>query len=191
MLDALNEFPQGQQALSSDSQDPSLFTAKAPRLLWFDRATNTQVLEDFPDAIDLKAKLLSSAVQSQEKKHPLAENVQLGRSIGVALGAWLRSFHSWTSERGPARSSLRQAIANNEPMRKLKRQITYDALVRVVSQFPEALGDQLSVLEEVQAAAAAEFDKRPPVESDDGEDNNWGIIHGDFWSGKYVLMDIT
>ncbi|KAL1906157.1 hypothetical protein Sste5344_008127 [Sporothrix stenoceras] len=71
-------------------------------------------------------------------------------------------------------------------MRKLKHQITYDALVRVVSQFPGALGDRLPVLEEVQAAAAAEFDKKPPADGAE-EDDSWGIIHGDFWSGNILL----
>ena len=85
MLDALNTFSHGK-----NNQGVAAFEAKAPQLFWFDRATNTQVLEDFPDAVDLKATLLASVNQ----QHPLSTDAALGRSIGVALGAWLRSFHS-------------------------------------------------------------------------------------------------
>ncbi|CAK7223717.1 hypothetical protein SEUCBS140593_005329 [Sporothrix eucalyptigena] len=35
------------------------------------------------------------------------------------------------------------------------------------------------------AMAAKEFDKKPPLESEnDNEDADWGVIHGDFWSGN-------
>ncbi|CAK7224419.1 hypothetical protein SCUCBS95973_005511 [Sporothrix curviconia] len=81
------------------------------------------------------------------------------------------------------RAALRKAMAANEPMRRLKNQITYGALLRVVSQFPNVLGDDEPILEAVQAMAAAEFEKKPPRE-DDNDDADWGIIHGDFWSGK-------
>ncbi|ERS95553.1 hypothetical protein HMPREF1624_08069 [Sporothrix schenckii ATCC 58251] len=189
MLNALNDLPREWERLKTSSDGLAApFEAKAPRLLWFDRATNTQVLEDFPAAVDLKSMLLATVNPGTETRHALAQDAQLSRSIGVALGAWLRSFHAWTSERGAARSTLRRAMAANEPMRRLKRQITYDALVRVVAQFPDALGDRLPILEAVQAAAAAEFDKTPPAEGDD-DDEDWGIIHGDFWSGNILLPD--
>ncbi|KIH95103.1 hypothetical protein SPBR_03490 [Sporothrix brasiliensis 5110] len=197
MLNALNDFPrERERPTTSFDRQAAPFEAKAPRLLWFDRATNTQVLEDFPAAVDLKSMLLAAVNRGTETRHRLAQDAQLSRSVGVALGAWLRSFHAWTSERGAARSALRLAMAANEPMRRLKRQITYDALVRVVAQFPEALGGRLPILEAVQAAAAAEFDKTPPAEREDGGDDDddddredWGIIHGDFWSGNILLPD--
>ncbi|CAK7216260.1 hypothetical protein SBRCBS47491_002764 [Sporothrix bragantina] len=70
-------------------------------------------------------------------------------------------------------------------MRRLKHQITYDAILRVVAQFPSALRDNGPILEAVQAMAAAEFEKRP--REGDENDMDWGIIHGDFWSGNILL----
>ncbi|KAI1777165.1 hypothetical protein F4818DRAFT_439526 [Hypoxylon cercidicola] len=80
ILNLLNDFPD------------TTFSVKIPHLYLFDENTNTQVLEDIPGGVDSKTAPVS----------PTA-NVVLSRSlttsISYALGAWLRSFHSWTSAR--------------------------------------------------------------------------------------------
>ncbi|EPE02292.1 phosphotransferase enzyme family protein [Ophiostoma piceae UAMH 11346] len=171
MLDALKAFQN-----ESGHSTATTFTARAPELLWFNRETNTQVLQDFADAIDLKASLLASAA---DKQHPLSSQ-KAAHSVGYALGEWLHSFHAWTA--APEQVSLRDTVAANEPMRKLKHQITYDALVRIVSPFDVAEND-LAVLKEVQASAVVDFQRLPHI----ADSSHWGIIHGDFWSGNVLL----
>ncbi len=159
------------KALNTFSYTGSI--VKAPHLYLFNRETNTQVLEDFPGAIDLKTVLVSTAA-TDTLSQPIAT------SIGRALGSWLRSFHSWAS--APSQEGLRREIWENEPMRQLKYQISYDCFIEVVEGFPEILGDGKKVLEEVKEMAAREFQNRAGDGGTKGEE--WGIIHGDFWSGK-------
>ncbi len=161
MLNALNTF----------SYTGSI--VKAPHLYFFDRETNTQVLEDFPGAIDLKTILISPAAN-----RTLSRSV--ATSIGYALGSWLRSFHNWTS--APSQKDLRRKMWKNEPMRELKHQISYNSFIEVVEGFPEILGDGKNILEEVKEIATTEFQRKAGDEDTEGEE--WGIIHGDFWSGK-------
>lgn len=159
MLNALKYFP---------------YTAslvKVPYLYLFSRETNTQVLEDIPGVVDLKTILTSptaNAVLSQSR----------ATSIGRALGSWLRAFHSWTSV--PSQANLRAEIGDNEPMRKLKYLITYDSFTGVLEQFPEVLEDYKKSLEDVKDLATVEFQKTGSGE----QREEWGCIHGDFWSGK-------
>lgn len=65
-------------------------------------------------------------------------------------------------------------------MRKLKYLITYDSFIEVVEQFPEILGGNKKTLENVKDMAAKEFQKM----ARDMRAEDWGIIHGDFWTGK-------
>jgi hypothetical protein len=159
MLNALNNF---------------LYTAsvvRVPHLYLFDRDTSTQVIEDIPGVVDLKTVLVS----------PTANNVlsqSLATSIGRALGSWLRAYHSWTSE--SVQADLRAAVGCNELMRLLKYHISYATFIKVLEQFPDVLKDHKKTLEDVKAMARKEFEKAPSYEQ--GEE--WGIIHGDFWSGK-------
>jgi hypothetical protein len=159
MLKAMKTFP----------YTPS--TVKVPYLYLFNRDTNTQVLEDIPGIVDLKTILTS----------PIANGVlcqSRATSIGSALGSWLRAFHSWTA--APSQANLRAHIGDNEPMRKLKYIITYDSFIKVLEQFPGVLGEYKKTLEEAKDMATAEFKKTGSEEK--GEE--WGLIHGDFWSGK-------
>lgn len=159
MLSALNNFPN----IAS--------LVRVPHLYFFDHRTNTQVLEDIAGVVDLKTFLVSPA-----------SNIVLSRSaatsIGHALGTWLRYFHSWTS--APSQAGLRVEIGTNEPMRKLKYRITYDSFITVLEQFPEVLGDNREKLTEIKENITRDFNRT--TMQDQGEE--WGIIHGDFWTGK-------
>src|ERR1700712_528009 len=107
MLNALMTF--------ASTTTPDQISLKVPRLYLFNQETNTQIHEDFPDAVDFKSVFVS----------PTANDIlsqPLATSIGCALGVWTRSFHTWSSK--PAQADLCAEIGKNEPMRKLKYLIT-------------------------------------------------------------------
>jgi hypothetical protein len=145
---------------------------KAPHLLPYDQDANTQILEDFTDTTGFKAMLFSS---NSAILIPPSSREDVGRH----LGSWLRHFHSWTS--APEQAALRALIPQDDPMRKLKRSYTYDCFLEILKNFPEILDGHQKTLENIREVMVKEFEK-PPTE----EEPNWGIIHGDFWSGKYV-----
>ncbi len=166
MLNALQGFP------SATAETTSI---KTPCLYLFNRETNTQVLEDYPDTIDLKSLLVLPTSKSLLTR-PVAT------SIGHDLGTWLRSFHTWAS--AEAQAQLRAEIGGNEPMRRLKHSVTYDSFIQILEKFPPVLEQNQSILEAVKEWAADEF-KNP---STDEEGEYWGLIHGDFWAGKYAYL---
>lgn len=149
---------------------------KAPRLYLFDRETNTQLLEDLNDTTDLKTIFLSSELTHT---YPGGNSASMGR----ILGSWLRAFHSWTS--APEQAALRANIGRNNGMRKLKRQITYDSFLEILVLYPQVLEGHLETLQAAKDSITAEFEINHPP---DNSDESWGIIHGDFWSGKSVLI---
>ncbi|KAI1074466.1 kinase-like domain-containing protein [Whalleya microplaca] len=153
-------------------------TVKTPHLYLFDRETNTQVLEDIPGAVDLKTVFMSPAANVVLSK-------SFATSIGRALGSWLRSFHTWSSAASQADIQADTGIGHNEPMRELKYRITYGSFIKVLEQFPDVLGDHKKTLEEVEASAINDFKKA----AGDEQDEEWGIIHGDFWTGNVLLPE--
>ena len=164
MLQALADF--------SCTTRPAQTVVRSPRLYLFDRKTNTQVLEDCSDTTDLKTILTSSTV-----KEILPGSSP--ESVGYDIGSWLRSYHQWTSEPGQAR--LRATIGQNTEARKLKRKITYDSFLGILETYPGLVEGHLDALKSIKVAMTAEFElTEPPI----GDDGSWGLIHGDFWSGK-------
>lgn len=143
---------------------------KAPRLFLFNRETNTQILEDFHDTDGFKSMLLSKNV---ENLLPNPSPVIIGRH----LGSWLRSFHTWAL--APEQAALQAQVWQNDRMRKIKYVFTYDSFLKVLENYPELLKGHEKTLKTVQDVMAKEFEK-PSTEEDEG----WGLIHGDFWSGK-------
>lgn len=162
MLNALDSFP----LTIVDN-----LHVRTPHIYLFDQKTNTQLLEDLPDAIDVKTVLEFPTVSSV-----LAQPIST--AIGRALGIWLRSFHSWVSE--PAQANLQRDMAKNTSMRKVRYGISYGAFLDVVQKFPEIWESSRTTLEEVRDMATAEYAKT----TGDEVGENWGIIHADFWSGK-------
>jgi len=67
------------------------------------------------------------------------------------------------------------------PMRKLKLKITYQAFMGVLENFPELLEGNRETLEQVRIEAVENFERE-----EGGEENSddWGLIHGDLWTGK-------
>lgn len=144
---------------------------RTPHLYQFERKTNIQILEDLSDTIDIKTVLESSTALSVLSR-------STSTSIGYALGAWLRSFHLWTS--APAQATLQGIMGDNEPMRKIKYMINYGAFVDIVQKFPEIWETHSKPLQEVRNMAIAEYSKTIQPNAEE----NWGLIHGDFWAGK-------
>ena len=149
-----------------------------PRLLMFDQSQNTQILEDYPGTVDLTRLL---------RTWSNADDIHIksrASSIGFQLGLWLRSFHSWTSE--PNQADLRKAVSGNQPMQLLKEGISYGSFMTILETlYPQLLDGTREKLERVRDMAAREF--HTPGSYGDGD--NWGIIHGDFWSGKYLTPE--
>lgn len=164
MLRALINFP--------GTADGTKTVISTPHLYLFDRETNTQVLEDCSDTTDLKTLLVSPGINNTLPEIDPS-------SIGHSLGCWLRSFHIWTS--GPPQAALRAAIRRNEGMQNLKRSITYDSFLGILQTYPQLVDGHMQTLQAIKAMITAEFSLD---ESAMERDENWGLIHGDFWTGK-------
>ncbi|KAI1275438.1 kinase-like domain-containing protein [Xylaria sp. FL0933] len=162
MLDALSDFPS------------SVTGVQAPRLYLFIRESNIQVLEDFPTAIDLKSVFVSPDRNQFITVPELA-------SLSHDIGAWLRSFHDWST----SSNTKLQDFGDNEPMRKLKYAITYGAYLKVLeTDFPDLLEGHREDLQQVKETAGKEFER---TSKDEYVDKNWGFIHGDFWTGNILI----
>jgi hypothetical protein len=162
ILQALNDLP------------PSIqenITVRTPVLLNFDKETNTQILEDLPNSVDLKNFLISD----------LSDGItdSMARTLGHAMGSWLRAFHTWGNQ--SAQLKTKETIAGNTAMRDLKFYINYTMLIDTIPNFPGILEESRDVFEKVRDMAADELKN-----IDDTDD--YGIIHGDFWTGKYVPL---
>ncbi|KAL2820801.1 kinase-like domain-containing protein [Aspergillus cavernicola] len=145
-------------------------TVKTPKLFHFDSSTNTQVMENLQDAVDLKTFLLSPSVaQNISKEWTL--------SIGRTIGIWLRSFHLWIAD--AAQADVAAQLGKNETMKKLKFSINYDSLIKVIDAYPDLLEGSRSVFEKVRDLAAAELNET--------QGGAIGPIHGDFWSGNVLI----
>lgn len=142
-------------------------TVRTPRLLHFDRVTNTQVFEDLPDSTDLKHFLISDLPQDMSQTS--------ARALGHSLGSWLGDFHAWASK--PGQALIRETLSKNQALKDLKFYINYTWLLDTIGNFPEILNASRGVFEKVRDRAAEEL-KRTEY------DDDYNVIHGDFWTGK-------
>ncbi|KAJ5112369.1 hypothetical protein N7532_000414 [Penicillium argentinense] len=148
-------------------------TVKTPRLLYFDPQTNTQIFEDLPNSVDLKTFMLSAISKGVSKSTATA--------LGRTLGAWLRSLHEWGNR--VEQDETRTTLSQNESMKQIKFWANYAMLVDTISNFPEILETNRGVLEEVRDFAKDELSR----EDDSAE---YGIIHGDFWTGNVLIPNV-
>ncbi|KAK4871207.1 hypothetical protein LT330_000444 [Penicillium expansum] len=148
-------------------------SVKTPRLLDFNRETNTQVFEDLPDSIDLKNFLLSKV------SHDLSESS--GRALGSALGSWLKSFHHWTTEE--QQTEITKLLGENKIMKDLKFWVNYTMLLDTIENFPSILEGDRDIFEKIRDLAAAELERQ-------SHDDGYGVIHGDFWTGNVLLPNV-
>ncbi|KAJ4324203.1 hypothetical protein N0V94_001415 [Neodidymelliopsis sp. IMI 364377] len=135
-----------------------------PRRIFYDKQTQTQVIEDLQPARDL-----ADIITCQD-------NIELLQSdhatFGFSLGSWLRHFHSWTEE--PAQIELRRSIAYATSSQNLKWRTTYDTICVIVEPFSNVSKDEKRVLEQARVRALQEYQ----------QDTNFSLVHGDFWTGK-------
>lgn len=141
---------------------------RTPKLYHFNGDTNSQIQECLPGAVNLKNYCLKHYVSPT----PVEQRPEC-RELGRAVGAWLRSFHDWAR----ARPELRDEVRENRVMQNLKYLINYPTLVATVDRFPDVLGPYRAVFGEIDAMAKAEM-----------EAEKLQVIHGDFWTGKYVVV---
>ena len=132
-----------------------------PILHQFLSDSSTQIIQDFPDSIDLKTYLLA---------HNISESH--AEVLGAALGSWTRSFHAWGASTESAK--LRDTIRQNSNAVNLKFNVNAGRLVQTVDMFPDILGDSRDMLTEI--ASKLKSRRNHP---------DLSLIHGDFWTGKY------
>ncbi|EED22207.1 conserved hypothetical protein [Talaromyces stipitatus ATCC 10500] len=102
-------------------------------------------------------------------------------SIGHRLGFWLRSFHNWTS--APEQAALRAHMGQNDHVRKTKYLLTYESISKVFEIYPGLSDGHENTLEALRDVIANDLERPFTDETDD-----YGILHGDFWSGKWELL---
>ncbi|KAK0733080.1 kinase-like domain-containing protein [Lasiosphaeria miniovina] len=146
---------------------------RTPRVHHFNAATNTQIQEYLPHAIDLK----NYALKRYGAPTPAAQRAQcLG--IGSGLGRWLRGFHDWAAREQAA--ALRESAARNRALQRLKHFSYYEHLVtRLVDAVPDVLGAHGDVLRQIARMAEQELE----------DDAALQVVHGDFWTGNVLLPD--
>lgn len=149
------------------------FIVKTPKLLYYDRDTNTQVYEYCSNSIDAKTYALQfwspTPTEAQE------QCVILGKS----LGSWLRQFHNWADS--PEQEAFRAIVAQNTSMQRVKNIINYSNSLNMAQKHPEILGDTIDVLQAIAVMATEEKETS----------FNFGVIHGDFWTGNVILPQIA
>jgi hypothetical protein len=161
------------KSLASHSPSAITTTVKPPRLYLYNKETNSQVLEDIPNTDGFKAMLFSTDA------HNLLPSPSTA-TIGRHLGSWLRSFHSWAS--APEQAALRAQMWQNDHMRKTKYLFTYDSVLRVLENYPQLLEGHERTMYTIRDVMSKEFEMPSTNVGDD-----YGLIHGDFWTGKYVI----
>lgn len=160
MLDAMPAF---QLNLECTNQ------IRTPRLYHFNRSTKTQIIEDLSGTMSLTEALTSNTPFTGDPN-----------ALGKALGKWLRNFHSWTAD--GAQAHLRRSVYENSAMRRIRYDISYGAFVDVLKNFPNIWEAKGQILEKVKSMATEEYARTPHDELN----TSWGVVHGDFWTGKYV-----
>lgn len=184
LLNALTLADFSSSTSTSDSST-STVVVRTPRLYLYDPETNTQIIEDFVNTTDLKSVLFSPNKGHDSLLPPFLPEYSSVSSIGYNLGSWLRAFHTWSSPSAPEAASLRAQMWRNDWTRKVKHRYTYDSVLRVLGNYSEILlrGFE-STLEDFRDGIAEEFGRASPSFIEEGKEE-YGIIHGDFWMGKY------
>jgi hypothetical protein len=131
-----------------------------PHLYQYSSVTDTQILSDYPNSLELKKYFTTHTV-------PSAQVIRLG----VALGAWLKDFHLWAFE--DAQRPLRESMKKNQLMVQLKFFVNYGRLLPTIDLFPAILEESRETFKNVEDLMRRE------METGEGD-----LIHGDFWSGK-------
>jgi hypothetical protein len=142
-------------------------TVQTPKLYLFYPETHTQIYSDLPSSLDMKNYVLTHT-------HSITKS-QCVR-LGYSLGTWAKAFHSWAQ--APEQEKLKEYMRGNRDMMELKYMMNYGSiLMDTISKFPRLLEESRSLFEDVGRSVRKELDGDGGV-----------LIHGDFWSGKFVSL---
>lgn len=144
-------------------------TIKTPKSYWYDEAEKLQVIQHIPSTAPL-----SHALRTL--------NTHQAYTVGHALGHWLRSFHTHTSS--ATSQKLNEEISQNEEVVRLKYKLTWEqgsSALHLLSSYG------LLTINEEQSAAWDAAKGRAEEEMQISDSTNVGVVHGDFWAGKYVF----
>jgi fructosamine-3-kinase len=140
-------------------------------------------MEHLSDSKDLKSWLLS-----EQGGQSISQ--ASARAIGHALGAWIGAFHAWGSQEQQA--ALRGKMAQNIAMQKLKNMVNYEKLPTMVDTYPHILESSRAIFEQARDRAAAELSSSSSsTAASDTQNEDYGLIHGDFWTGNVLITDHT
>lgn len=143
------------------------------KLYLYDENTNTQLITDFRNSVDMKAYLTKYGTRPSTDHARIIQSPQSER-LGTALGIWLHDFHDWA---GAAEQAKLTEIMRKNPMAASKHHYTYGSLVETIPMFPDILKGCEDMFRDLEAR------NRKELESGAGQ-----LIHGDFWTGKYELI---
>ncbi|KAF5636176.1 carboxypeptidase [Fusarium sp. NRRL 52700] len=137
-------------------------------------AAGIAVQQDFRHSTDI-----ASIIRSAELSDLWMRSKALYTS--QEIGHWLRCFHDWASE--PQQADFRSKIGCNEPMQRLKHQVTYGAFIEILKKFPDILQKNIEILERIKERAELELLDLTNSKDERGR----GMIHGDCWMGNVLL----
>lgn len=104
-------------------------------------------------------------------------NVLDAEHVGRALGTWLSRFHAWCEE--PEQTSLKTPLQTNKKEEELKWKLTWGQGTDVLDMLGNMLGED--------DRAAWDAAKQRAYEEKGGRvQTQKSVVHGDFWTGKYV-----
>lgn len=156
----------------TDPGDEFRYVVRTPKILYFDKGSNTQIQEYLAHGTDLKTYALETyPAHTPETFRP--QCYQLGK----ALGRWLRQLHEGPSQQRqhiPQQQGLRLSGDKYKELQQLKHMVNFEWLQQRIAQFPTILGDSEAIFKAVKDMAFKEL----------GESDTHAVIHGDFWTGK-------
>jgi hypothetical protein len=147
-----------------------------PQPLLYLPSLEIQIIEDLYPGLDY-----ASLLTSPDSAIPLS----IRSAVGLGLGEWLHALHHWTQE--PEQNELRNIMRGNVASRDLKWRTTYATIVDIAGTFSTINEEELEVLREVRARAEREHEEAMHEQVIE-ETESYGIVHGDFWTGKYVHL---
>ncbi|KAJ4290425.1 hypothetical protein N0V90_010641 [Kalmusia sp. IMI 367209] len=158
MLSFLQDF--------STPETKAPWNVKTPKSYHFNAKSNLQVTQYLASTQPLHTSLPSLAPTD-------------AFSIGLALGSWLRAFHTYTSS--PSQFQLRSKIAENTAAEELRNRITWQRGSHILNNtLKHVLSDEerkiLDTAHHLAKQHLGPFSAPEPTK----------IVHGDFWAGKYV-----
>lgn len=148
--------------------------------------SSTLVLQDFPLSTTLKAYFQKQDIDDPSRGSSCPDF----REMGIALGSAIRSLHSWgaaardvaqVSGEETSQEAIRNKLRSNTMPKRIKYRVNYGRLLETIDLFP-SIESSRRVFQSVEKKMYAEMIGEASQEVQ--------IIHGDFWTGKYVIKRV-